>query len=50
LLEPHVKAFDITGKPMKNWVLVAPEGVADDDRLSGWIQRATAFVGSLSAK
>jgi TfoX/Sxy family transcriptional regulator of competence genes len=50
LLEPHVKVFDITGKPMKNWVLVAPEGVADDDRLSGWIQRAANFVGSLPAK
>jgi len=24
LLEPHVKPFDITGKPMKNWVLVKP--------------------------
>jgi hypothetical protein len=50
LLEPHVKAFDITGRPMKNWVLVAPEGVADDDQLSGWIQRAASFVGSLPAK
>jgi TfoX/Sxy family transcriptional regulator of competence genes len=50
LLEPHVKVFDITGKPMKNWVLVAPEGVADDDQLSGWIQRAANFVGSLPAK
>ena len=24
LLEPHVRAFDITGKPMKGWVLVGP--------------------------
>ena len=27
LLEPQVKAFDITGRPMRNWVLVKPEGV-----------------------
>ena len=33
LLEPHVKAFDITGRPMKGWVLVEPEGVEDDDQL-----------------
>ncbi len=33
LLEPHVKEFDITGRRMKGWVLVAPEGVADDDLL-----------------
>src|ERR1700685_1642632 len=40
LLEPHVKAFDMTGRPMKNWVLVEPEASDDDDQLSGWIQRA----------
>src|SRR4051794_18925092 len=40
LLEPHVKPFDITGKPMKNWVLGMPEGIEDDDQLKGWIQRA----------
>src|SRR5438132_4399233 len=40
LKEPHVKEFDITGKPMKNWVLVEPEGIEDDEQLSVWIQRA----------
>src|SRR5882762_6468145 len=44
LLEPHVRPFDITGKPMKNWVLVTPEGIEDDDQLKGWIQRAVKFV------
>ncbi len=50
LLEPHVKEFDITGKPMKNWILVEPEGVVDDDQLKTWIQRAVKFVGKLAAK
>jgi TfoX/Sxy family transcriptional regulator of competence genes len=50
LLEPHVKPFDITGKPMKKWVLVTPEGIEDDDHLNGWIQRAVKFVGKLAAK
>jgi hypothetical protein len=50
LLEPHVKEFDITGRPMKGWVLVAPEGVVDDDKLAGWIQRAVTFVGKLPGK
>src|SRR5450755_3600085 len=40
LLEPHVKEFDFTGKPMKNWILVGPEGVEDEDQLKDWIQRA----------
>jgi hypothetical protein len=50
LTEPHVKAFDITGRPMKGWVLVGPEGVASDEQLSGWVQRAMRFVGKLPAK
>src|SRR5712691_7560931 len=50
LLEPHIKAFDITGRAMKGWVLVAPEGLADDDSLQTWIQQAIKFVGKLPAK
>jgi TfoX/Sxy family transcriptional regulator of competence genes len=50
LLEPHVREFDITGKPMKGWVLVEPEGVDGDDQLAGWIQSAVKFVGALPAK
>jgi hypothetical protein len=50
LLEPHVKEFDITGTPMRSWVLVEPEGVEGDGELAGWIQRAMKFVGALPAK
>jgi TfoX/Sxy family transcriptional regulator of competence genes len=50
LLEPHVKVFDITGKPMKNWILVEPGGIEDDKQLTAWIQRAVKFVGKLPAK
>ena len=50
LLEPHVKEFDITGRPMRNWVLVEPAGVEDDYQLADWIQRAVKFVGALPAK
>src|SRR5450631_1431281 len=49
-LEPHVKAFDITGKPMKNWILVEPEGVEDDEQLKDWMHRAVKFVGKLPKK
>ena len=50
LLEPHVREFDITGRPMKGWVLVEPEGVEDDDQLKDWIERAVKFVRTLPAK
>jgi TfoX/Sxy family transcriptional regulator of competence genes len=50
LKEPHVKEFDITGKSMKGWVLVEPQGVAQNDQLSDWIQRAMTFVKTMPAK
>ena len=50
LLEPHVKRCDIPRRVIKGWVLVAPEGVEDDDQLKGWIQRALKFVGKLPVK
>ena len=50
LQEAHVSEFKITGRSMKGWVLVAPEGVEDDEQLKGWIQRALKFVGKLPRK
>jgi hypothetical protein len=50
LREPQVRAFDITGRPMRNWVVVEPEGVEDDEQLKDWIQRAVKFVGKLPKK
>ena len=50
LLEPHARKMDITGKPMKGWIMVEPKGVEDDDQLKVWIQRAVKFVGKLAKK
>ncbi|CAN5479308.1 hypothetical protein BH11PLA2_BH11PLA2_47660 [soil metagenome] len=50
LRERHVRAFDITGKPMAGWIMVAAEGVANDDEVDGWVQRAVKFVSKLPAK
>jgi TfoX N-terminal domain len=50
LLKPHVKEFDITGRAMKGWVLVEPEGIENDEQLKGRIQWAIKFVGPLPAK
>ena len=50
LKEPHVSEFNITGRAMKGWVLVGPEGVEGDEQLGGWIDRATKFVKTLPAK
>jgi TfoX/Sxy family transcriptional regulator of competence genes len=50
LLESHVKPFDITGKPMKNWVMVDQKGIATDEQLDDWIGRSFAFVRTLPKK
>jgi hypothetical protein len=50
LRESHVRAFDITGRPMRNWVVVEPEGVVEDEHLKDWIERAVKFVGKLPGK
>ena len=49
LREPHVRVFDITERPMRNWVLVEPKGVGGDNQLKDWTQRAEEFVGTLPA-
>jgi hypothetical protein len=50
LREAHVSEFDITGRAMRGWVLVAPKGVEGDEQLNDWIERATNFVKTLPAK
>ncbi|MFN0050795.1 MAG: TfoX/Sxy family protein [Planctomycetales bacterium] len=50
LQEQSVRNFDITGRPMKGWVLVEPAGVEDDDQVHAWIERAMKFVRTLPRK
>jgi TfoX/Sxy family transcriptional regulator of competence genes len=49
LAEPGVRPFDITGRPMRGWILIAGD-VLDDDGLTRWIERARSFVGTLPPK
>ena len=50
LKQPHVRVFDITGRPMKGWLLVEAEGLESDAQLADWIERASVFVATLPAK
>lgn len=47
---PHVREFDITGRPMRGWVLVEPEGVEAASELKAWLDRSVRFVESLPPK
>jgi len=50
LAEKHVREMDFTGKPMKGYVYVAPEGIESDAELENWVSRCAAFVQSLPPK
>ena len=50
LAEPGARAFDLTGRPMKGWLLVDPVGCAEDDDLRRWVDRGTAYARSLPPK
>lgn len=50
LREPHVRVFDMTGRPMKGWVLVGSTAVETDAALSSWVGRGASFAASLPAK
>jgi hypothetical protein len=50
LSNDEVRPFDITGRPMTGWVLVAPAGTKTDQRLRDWVDRAVAFTSLLAPK
>jgi len=50
LAEPHVAPMQMGERTMKGYVFVAPEGVADDAALQGWVDRCVAFVEALPPK
>ncbi len=50
LTQPHTRPFDMTGRPMTGWVMVGPDGYADDADLEQWISRGLQFALTLPAK
>jgi TfoX/Sxy family transcriptional regulator of competence genes len=48
--QPGVRPFDLTGRPMKGWVLVDPEATTTDADLVTWIDRGVAYAESLPPK
>ncbi|MFO0554087.1 MAG: TfoX/Sxy family protein [Polyangiaceae bacterium] len=50
LAAPHARPMDFTGRPMKNFVFVAPAGFHTDKALDAWLARALAFARSAPDK
>ena len=50
LQEPFVRPFDLTGRPMKGWVVVTAGGYASDNDLNRWVDEGAEFALSLPPK
>ncbi len=50
LSQPHARAMDFTGRPMKGFVYVSPQGYRTKAALKTWIKRGLRFVLSLPPK
>ncbi|MFB6639422.1 TfoX/Sxy family protein [Streptomyces chartreusis] len=50
LARPGTRIFDMTGRPMKGWILVAGDALTEDDVLRAWIEEGRAFAAGLPPK
>jgi TfoX/Sxy family transcriptional regulator of competence genes len=50
LKKPHTKPFDLTGKPMKGWLLVEAEGCKTEKQLTAWVKEGVGFASTLPPK
>lgn len=48
--QPHARPMDFTGKPLRGFVYVAPEGFAEDEDLRRWVARGVGHALSLPPK
>ena len=50
LTQPHAGLMDMTGHPMRGWVLVQPAGLESEAGLSQWVAQGADFAATLPPK
>jgi len=50
LRTPHAHEMDFTGKPLKGFIYVAPDGFDSDEGLASWVKLSLNFVTTLPPK
>jgi TfoX/Sxy family transcriptional regulator of competence genes len=50
LARPGTRVFDMTGRPMRGWILVDSSALAEDEALGRWVDEGHAFAASLPPK
>ena len=44
LSEAFTKEFDMTGRPMRGWVVITSGGIQTEDALRSWVERRVQFA------
>ncbi|MFF4359354.1 TfoX/Sxy family protein [Streptomyces sp. NPDC001604] len=50
LARPGARLFDMTGRPMRGWVVVDSSAVTEDETLGEWIDEGYGFAAGLPPK
>jgi hypothetical protein len=50
LSRPHTRIFDMGRRPMRGWILVAPEGLKTKRQLGAWVRQGASFARTLPPK
>lgn len=50
LTDPHARPFDMTGRPMKGWILVERAGFETEPELNRWVRRGVELARGLPPK
>ena len=48
--DPHARLFDLNGKTMKGWVMIATDALGEEDDLQNYIDMAMLFTCTLPPK
>ena len=48
--DPHAEPMVMRGRAMDGWIRVGSEGIATDEALWAWVERALAYVQTLPPK
>jgi hypothetical protein len=50
LTRPGVREFDMSGRPMRGWVLVSDKGYSTEADFASWIDRGVSYAENLPPK
>ena len=46
----HVRPMDFTGRPLKGYVFVGPEGCRTQRQVEGWVAKGMTFTATVPAR